>query len=172
MKVLETERLVLRRFTVEDDAFILELLNDPDWLRYIGDRNVRTLEDARAYILKVPAAMHAKFGHSLDLVELKEGGTPIGMCGLIKRDTLPDVDIGFAFLPRYRRKGYALESARAVLDYGGNVLGLARIVAITTLDNRDSSRVLGKLGMRFETTIRMPGDEGELLLYATNRSKA
>ena len=172
MKVLETGRLVLRRFTVEDDAFILELLNDPDWIRYIGDRNVRTLDDARAYILKGPAAMHAKYGHSLDLVELKEGGAPIGMCGLIKRDTLPDVDIGFAFLPRHRGKGYAVESARAVLDYGRNVLGLARIVAITTLDNRDSAKVLETIGMRFETTIRTPGDDEELRLYAVGESKA
>lgn len=167
MKVLETDRLVLRWLTVEDAAFILELLNDPGWLRYIGDKNVRTLEDARAYILKGPVAMYTRVGHSLYLVELKEGLVPIGLCGLIKRDALPDVDIGFAFLPQFRGKGYALEGARAALDYGKGVMGFARIVAITTLENRDSTKLLERLGMQFETTMRMPGDDEELRLYAT-----
>ncbi|MFI4982343.1 MAG: GNAT family N-acetyltransferase, partial [Nevskiales bacterium] len=115
MKVLETERLVLRRLVAEDAPFILELLSDPSWLRFIGDKGVRNLDDARLYIRIGPAAMYARLGHGLYLTELKDGGIPIGLCGLIKRDTLDDVDIGFAFLPQYRGQGYAREAAAATL---------------------------------------------------------
>ncbi|AUB44101.1 Protein N-acetyltransferase, RimJ/RimL family (plasmid) [Nostoc flagelliforme CCNUN1] len=118
MRVLETERLVLRRLSVEDSEFILEILNDPLWLRFIGDKGVRTLDDAREYILKNPVAMYERFGFGLYLVELKEKSVSIGICGLIKRDSLEDVDIGFAFLPKFRGKGYAYESASAVMMYG------------------------------------------------------
>lgn len=166
MKVLETERMVLRWFEPGDAAFILELVNDPDWLRFIGDKQVRTLDDARAYIDKGPVAMYARYGLGLYLVELKDGAVPIGMCGLIRREGLADVDIGFAFLPAFRGKGYAFESARATMDYGKRVLGLARIVAITSLDNEESSRLLEKIGMRFASTVRMPGGDEDLRLYA------
>src|SRR5690349_18580516 len=101
LNVLETDRLVLRQLSTDDDAFILELLNDPGWLRFIGDRGVRTLEDARRYILSGPVDMYERLGFGLYAVELKAGGSPIGMCGLLKRATLPEVDLGFAFLPRY-----------------------------------------------------------------------
>lgn len=167
MKILETERVVLRWVRPGDAPFILELLNDPAWLLYIGDKHVRTLDDARAYIEKGPVAMYAKHGLGLYLVERKVGGVAMGLCGLIKRDALPDVDIGFAFLPQFRGSGYALESARATMAYGTTTLGLTRIVAITTQDNQDSSRLLEKLGMRFESTMRMPGDDEDLRLYAT-----
>ena len=101
MTVLETERLRLRQLTVDDAAFILQLVNDPSWLRFIGDRNVRNLDDARNYILKGPIASYEKFGFGLWLVELKADGMPLGICGLLQRDTLPDVDIGFALLPQF-----------------------------------------------------------------------
>jgi RimJ/RimL family protein N-acetyltransferase len=167
MKVLETQRMILRWFEPGDAAFILELVNDPDWLRFIGDKKVRTLDDARAYIEKGPVAMYAKYGLGLYLVELKDGAVPIGMCGLIRREGLADVDIGFAFLPSFRGSGYAFESAQATMDYGKRVLGLKRIVAITSPGNEDSSRLLEKIGMRFESTVRMPGGDEELRLYAS-----
>ncbi len=118
MKILETERLVLRRLTAGDAAFILELLNEPAFLENIGDRGARTLADARRYIARGPVASYRKFGFGLYLVELKDSGTPVGICGLLKRESLEDVDIGFAFLRRYWSQGYARESAAAVMHYG------------------------------------------------------
>ncbi len=166
MKVLETDRLILRRLTLDDAPFILQLVNEPSWIQFIGDRGVRNLEDARNYMLKGPMAMYERAGFGLYLVELKEGGVPMGMCGLIKRDTLPDVDIGFAFFPRFWGKGYAYEAAAAVLAYGRNALGLKRIVAITDPDNHSSIKLLERLGLKFEQLIQMPGDSMQLKLFA------
>lgn len=165
MIVLETERLVLRRLTLNDAPFILQLLNEPSFLRFIGDRGVKDLQSARQYLLKGPIASYEKFGFGLFLVFLKESGDPIGMCGLLKRDTLPDVDVGFAFLPAYWRKGYAFESASAVLGYGRRAFGLGRIVAITSPDNVASIGVLEKLGLKFETAIRLGEDPREVRLF-------
>ncbi|MEO8189575.1 MAG: GNAT family N-acetyltransferase [Acidobacteriota bacterium] len=166
MIVLETERLVLRRVTEEDAPFILELLNDPDWLRYIGDRKVRTLEDARGYIQTGPMGMYARHGLGLYLTELKDGGAPIGLCGLLRRDGLADPDIGFAFLPAFRGRGYASEAAAATLEYAKNTLGLEKVVAITSPDNGRSVRLLDKLGMRFERMIRLAPEADEVKLYS------
>jgi RimJ/RimL family protein N-acetyltransferase len=163
---LETARLLLRPLTADDAPFILELVNEPSWLRFIGDRGVRNLDDARRYVAEGPGAMYARHGVGLLLVESKEGGEPLGICGLIRRDALPDVDIGFAFVPRHWGKGYAHESAAAVLDHGRRDLGLRRIVAITSVDNESSIRLLEKLGMKYEQTIRMPGDSEDLKLFA------
>jgi RimJ/RimL family protein N-acetyltransferase len=163
--VLETERLTLRQLTTGDAELILELLNEPSFLQYIGDRGVRTIEDARQYILNGPAASYARFGFGLYRVALKEGDVPIGMCGLLKRDSLEDVDIGFAFLPRFWSKGYAFESASAVLTYGREVLGLSRIVAITAPDNEASIALLGKLGLRFAGMVRLTGEDAESRLF-------
>ena len=162
---VETERLVLRRFSVDDDEFILRLVNEPSWLRFIGDRGVRTLEDARGYILKGPVASYERFGFGLYLVSLKAEGTPIGMCGLIKRDTLDDVDIGFAFLPEFWGRGYARESAAAVMALAKDTIGLHRLVAITTPENRSSIQLLEKIGMAFERMIVLPDDPVELMLF-------
>jgi RimJ/RimL family protein N-acetyltransferase len=166
-QVAESERLRLRRFVADDAAFILELLNDPSWLQFIGDRNVRTLEDAQRYIEEGPIRMYGQLGFGLYVVELRETGEPVGMCGLIKREALPDVDLGFAFLPRAWRKGYALESATAVMSYARNVIGLSRIVAILSQDNHRSRRLLAKLGFRFEGHMRLQADAEELELYAS-----
>ena len=166
MSILQTERLSLRRFSLDDAEFIVLLLNDPDFLRFIGDKGVRTAEDARRYLLTGPIDSYTRHGFGLWLVELQGAGTPIGMCGLLKRDTLPDVDIGFAFLPRYRSQGYAVESAAAVLDHGRRLLGLRRIVAIANDDNAGSIRVLEKIGMRFDRMIRLTADEPEIRLLA------
>ncbi|MDI1248537.1 MAG: GNAT family N-acetyltransferase [Lacunisphaera sp.] len=165
--VLETERLRLRQLGESDAPFILELVNDEAWLRYIGDRGVRNHADARNYILKGPAASYAKFGFGLWLVELRTDATPIGICGLLRRETLPDVDIGFAFMPAFRGQGYALEAGRATLAYGRTNLGLQRIVAITLPANAASIRTLVKLGLRFEKMIRLTADAEELQLFAS-----
>jgi RimJ/RimL family protein N-acetyltransferase len=168
MKVFETERLILRHQTIEDAAFILELLNDSSWIQYIGDRGVRTIDDARDYILKGALEMYARLGFGFYLTELKDGGTPIGICGLVKRDFLDDVDVGFAFLPRFWGKGYAFEAASAVMGYAKSVLGLRRIVAITSLDNHASAKLLEKLGLHFEGLIRYPDTDEEVHLFAIN----
>jgi [ribosomal protein S5]-alanine N-acetyltransferase len=165
VKIIETERLVLRQMKVEDAEFIFELVNEAAFIRNIGDKSVRTLEDARAYILNGPVASYGKFGFGLYLVECREAASPTGICGLLKRDALEDVDIGFAFLEKFWGKGFAYESAAAVIEYGRNTLGLKRIVAITSPDNEGSIRVLGKIGLRFEKMIRMPGSDEDTRLF-------
>jgi RimJ/RimL family protein N-acetyltransferase len=164
--VLETERLVLRHLAADDAPFIVELLNDPDWLRFIGDRGVRTAAQGAAYIESGPARMYARHGFGLYLTELRDGGAPIGLCGLVKRDFLEDVDLGFAFLPRFRGAGYAREAAAAVLRYAGSALGLRRVAAITTADNERSAQLLGALGFRFERMVAYEGDGEPLRLFA------
>ena len=165
MKVLETERLVLRRFTPDDAPLILHLLNEPLFLRFIGDKNVRTLEDAGQYLRHGPLASYAKHGFGLFHVSLKADGTPIGMCGLLKRDTLEDVDVGFAYLPQFGGQGYATEAARATLDYGLTVLGLKRIVAITAPDNTASMNVLNKIGLSHTATLKLAGYTTDSFLF-------
>jgi RimJ/RimL family protein N-acetyltransferase len=158
MHVLETERLVLRHLTPEDAAFILELVNEPGWKKYIGDRGIDTLDDARKYIETVPLASYAKHGFGLWAVELKDDRSVVGMCGLIKRDTLDDVDIGFALLSRFEGKGYAREAANATLAYARDQLGLRRVVAITTQHNHRSGVVLERAGMSYEGPISQGGE--------------
>ena len=165
MKVLETDRLILRRLSPEDAEFILQLLNEPSWLRFIGDKGVRTIEDARNYILRGPVEMYSRLGFGLYLVELKEGGVSIGICGLIKRASLDDVDIGFAFLPKFWRKGYAYESASAVMAYGRSAFGLTRLAAITSADNDVSAALLKKLGFNFERMMKLSDDGDEVRLF-------
>src|SRR5687768_12396838 len=135
MTLLETDRLILRELTLDDAPFILTLLNDPSFIRYINDKNVRNLEDARQYMLNGPMASYAQNGFGLHLVELKDSAVPIGVCGLLKREELPDPDIGFAFLPDYWGKGFALESASAVMNDARERLGLKRVLAIVSHDN-------------------------------------
>src|SRR5262249_6492247 len=161
-------RLFLRRLSVEDAAFIFQLVNEPAFLRFIGDKGVRTLDDARDYILKGPVDSYDRFGFGLYLCELKESKVPIGMCGLLKRECLEDVDIGFAFLIDYRRKGYCYEAASAVLSLGKSAFDLNRIVAITSIDNDISIRVLEKLGMKFERMVKLADDAPEVKLFASD----
>jgi RimJ/RimL family protein N-acetyltransferase len=166
MNIIETERLMLRKLTVDDAAFILDLLNQPSFIQYIGDRGVRTLEDAKRYIEAGAVASYERNGFGLYLTLLKGRDIPIGMCGLVKRDSLKDVDIGFAFLPQYWLKGYAFESASAVLAYARNTLGIKRILGIATPDNQGSIRVLEKIGLQFEKMVRLSADDVELKLFA------
>lgn len=162
MQVMQTSRLNLRLLTEADDGFILDLLNQPSWLEFIGDRGVRNLDDARAYINNGPLAMFAQYGFGLYLTELKPDKKAIGLCGLLKRETLEDVDIGFAFHPDSWGQGYAREAAAACVDHARNKLGLKRLVAITLPTNRASISLLKSIGMQFEKEIRL-GDSDEIL---------
>jgi RimJ/RimL family protein N-acetyltransferase len=170
MRILETERLIIRHLTQDDAKFILELLNEPAFIRNIADRGVRTIQDAQAYIQNGPVDSYAKNGFGLFTVELKEAGIPIGMCGLIRRDVLPDVDLGYALLERYWNKGYAFEAAAAVLDYGYKTVGLKRIIAITAPYNDASAKVLEKIGFQFAGIIDLPTLGGESKLFVPKNS--
>jgi|SRR5579862_1272932 len=165
-EVVATSRLLLRKARDDDAAFIVELLNDPSWIRFIGDRGIRTDETARDYISNVLVAMYEREGVGLYVVELNDERECIGLCGLLKRRTMADVDIGFAFLPRFRRHGYAYESAQAWLKIGIDTLRLERIVAIVDPANHASAALLEKLGLRFERLITLPGADAELRLFA------
>ena len=160
----------MREIETADAPFILRLLNEPSFLQFIGDKGVRTLEDARQYILNGPMASYDAHGFGLYLVTLKPGNTAIGMCGLLRRESLPAVDIGFAFLPEFWNMGYALESASAVMHYGKDVLKLTQIIAITNKDNDTSAKLLNKLGLRFDRMINLPGDRNETRLFVADEN--
>jgi len=172
VKILETERLILREIVESDAEFIFALLNQPSFIKYIGDRNVRTIEQSREFIENRYRQSYREHGFGLYAVELKSEirnpKSQIGICGFVKRDSLPDADIGFAFLPQFCGKGYALESANAVMKYGRDVLGLARVLAITSQDNASSVRLLEKIGFKFESLIKMPHDTEELKLFSSD----
>jgi RimJ/RimL family protein N-acetyltransferase len=163
--ILETGRLQLRRLELHDAPFIVALLNDPDFIRFIGDRGVRSEVDARAYLQSGPLASYAQFGFGLFRVGLRSDDTPIGLCGMLKRDGLDDADIGFAFLPQHISRGYAYEIASALLAKVGALFGLQRVVAITNLENERSIRLLMKLGFEFEKLITLPSISHELRLF-------
>lgn len=162
---LATARLRIRELTPADAPFILALLNDPDFIRNIGDRNVRTPDDARRYIEAGPMASYARHGFGLCLVQTIDGEA-IGICGVLKRDELPAPDIGFAFLPAYRSQGYALEAATAVLTYVRDVLRMPRLLAIVNPANQASIRLLERLGLAFDRIVRLSERSAELALYA------
>jgi RimJ/RimL family protein N-acetyltransferase len=165
MIVRETSRLVLRRLTADDAAFIVELLNDPAWLQFIGDRGVRTTADALAYLQSGPMAMYARLGFGLFAVAEKNSGRPTGLCGLLQRETLPDVDLGFAFLPEFRGRGMAREAAEATIALARDELHLRRLVALTHPQNLASIGLLGKLGFGFEQLFRLAPDQPESKLF-------
>jgi RimJ/RimL family protein N-acetyltransferase len=167
MRFLKSERLILRHFNPNDAPFILALLNEPSFLRYIGDKKVRTLEDARQYIVNGPQATYERHGFGLYQVELRDSHTPIGMCGLLKREELSQPDIGFAFLPDFWNKGFAFEAAAAVLKDARERLQLHRILAIVNPDNEASIGLLQKLGLNFEGNIKLAADRDEVKLFAT-----
>lgn len=172
---LQSERLSLSRLDPDNDAhaaFILELLNEEGWLRYIGDRGVRNLADARQYLRNGPAASYAQHGFGLFLVERRTDREAVGICGLLRRETLSDVDVGFAILERHRGLGYASEAAAATLAWAHGRFGFARVVAITALDNVASARVLERVGMNFESNLRLGGAGDELRLFAWNASSS
>ncbi|WP_420574413.1 GNAT family N-acetyltransferase [Kordia sp.] len=161
--ILETTRLTLREFTIHDAHFILELLNTPNWLEFIGDKNVKNLEDARNYIKNSLIVSYQNNGFGLWLVALKETKTPIGMCGLVDRETLDDIDIGYALLPKYVRLGYAYEIANATMNYARYHLGINTIIAITDAKNKASIAVLEKIGLSFERTLTLSKNDSVLV---------
>ncbi|MGV3539496.1 MAG: GNAT family N-acetyltransferase [Rufibacter sp.] len=165
--LLQTDRLTICELTLADAAFIWELMNDPSWIRYIGDRGIKTVEDARNFIQNGPMSSHAQVGYGFYLVKLTEAEVPIGICGLVKRDLLEDIDIGYAFLPAYTGKGYALEAASAVLEYAMTTLNFSKVLAITTQDNDRSIQLLQKLGLTFKRTVKFPTEKEPLNLYGT-----
>lgn len=163
---IKTKRLTLRQFTVSDAKFIMELVNEPSFIQNIGDRGVRTLSDAEKYLETGPISSYARTGFGLLAVILDDTDQSIGMCGLIKRPTLEDVDLGYAFLPKFWSQGYAFESAQAVMDHAKKVIGLKRVVAIVDPKNAGSIRLLEKLGMRFEKMVKLSEEDIELKLFA------
>jgi RimJ/RimL family protein N-acetyltransferase len=166
MTILETERLTLRQMTLDDAEFVLRLLNEPSFIRFIGDRGVRTLDDARRYIVDRFIASYEQHGFGLWLVERRESPGAIGISGLVKRDTLPDPDIGFAFLPEFWSQGYAYESADAVKEFAVRTLRLPRLLAITNPDNAGSIRIVEKLGLAFVRTMMLAADSHDVRLFA------
>ena len=164
--ILETDRLILRQFDLDDAAFVIRLLNSPGWLAYIGDRGVKTIAEAEAYLQEGPMASFEVNGFGLAMVVLKETGEGIGMCGLIKREGLSDLDIGYALLPDNMGQGYAFEIAGATVDYAKEVLGLSRLLAITDPKNVASIKLLEKLGMQFEQEVQLHPDDTLLHLFA------
>ena len=164
--VTETERLLLRRMTLADASFMLETLNEPSFIANVADRGVRTLEDAADYIRTKIMPSYEQFGFGFYIIELKESGTPIGVCGLVKRETMEDVDIGYSLLDRFAGNGYAYEAAAGVMEYGRTTIGLKRIVGMTAPDNCRSIRLLEKLGLRYERMVQLPTFDAPSKLFA------
>jgi ribosomal-protein-alanine N-acetyltransferase len=167
MLILETKNLKLHELGPQDAPFIFELLNTSGWIRFIGDRGIKTLEDASNYLSARLIPSYSQFGFGFYLVKLKSDRTPVGICGLVKRASLEDVDLGYAFLPAFEGKGYAIEASRGVLDYAWKNLKMKRIVAITHTDNIRSIHLLENLGMKREKTFVLPGEKVELFLYSS-----
>lgn len=165
MKILDTERLTLRTMHPDDAPFYYELVNDPSWLEHIGDKGIRSVEAARSAIIDGACAMQERHGHSLYVMERKSDGAPLGLCGLIKRDTLPDVDIGYAIRPAYFGQGYTYEAAEAVVAHARDVLGIRRLLGITNPGNAVSIKLLGKLGLTFIEHKVMPPDNRPTNIY-------
>ncbi|MDT3404180.1 GNAT family N-acetyltransferase [Mucilaginibacter terrae] len=157
--ILETERLVLRKFNITDAPFILELLNTSTWKQYIGDRGLTSIADAQTYLVKVPLMNYAVNGFGLYMVELRGSGEPIGMCGLLKREYLAHLDIGYALLPQYEGNGYAYEAAAATVEYSFNQLNQQTLAAITNIQNQRSIKLLNKLGFTYDKNIWADGHE-------------
>ena len=165
-EVLQTQRLILRKLKLNDTAFIIELVNSPGWLQYIGYRNIHTTEDAIRYLEDGPLKSYEQNGFGLLLIQLKTTKAPIGMCGLLKRDALPLPDLGYALLPAYEGKGYITEATSAYLAYVEQQLQIEKLMAITNLDNAKSIRVLEKLNFVFERYMNLSGDDHSVRLFS------
>lgn len=165
LKILETERLTLTLLTIADAAFMLELMNEPAFIEYVADRALRTEADAARYLSEKILPNYERYGFGFYRVTLKESQCAIGICGLVKRETLDDPDIGFSILQRFCRQGYAYEAAAAVMDYGRHVLGLEQICGVTAPGNETSIHLLEKLGLKFQRKIHLPGYGPASLLF-------
>lgn len=165
MKIFETKRLTLREVSADDAEFMLDLLNQPSFIKYIGDRNVRTIDESKEFIETRYRQSYRDNGFGLYAVELKDSGTVIGICGFVRRDTLPEPDIGFAFLPQFCGQGFACESAVGSMKYGEESLGFTKVLAITTPDNESSGKLLRKIGFTFTENIEMPNEVLKLFTW-------
>lgn len=170
-KNFETERLILKPTSEEDAEFILALLNTPKWIQYIGDRNVKTVKSAKNYISKKMTPQLKRLGYANYTLIRKEDDQKIGTCGLYDREGLDEIDIGFAFLPDFEKKGYAFEASKRIRDAAFNEFNIETICAITTKDNTSSQKLLEKLGLKFIKTTKLPNDDEELLVYQIKRSE-
>lgn len=166
---ITTERLILRPTSKDDALFILNLMNSPKWIKFIGDRNVKTVEEAETYIKERMLPQLARLGFTNNTVIRKEDGSKIGSCGLYDREGLEGVDIGFAFLPEYEKKGYAFEAANALKNYAVNNWGLTKIKAITMFENTSSQKLLEKIGLTYKEKVKLVNDPIELMLYEWNK---
>ena len=170
MVELETERLVIRQFNLQDDAFVLQLLNEEAFLNFIGDKDVRTLEDARNYLSDGPIASYEAHGYGLFLVAEKSSGDPVGMCGLLRRDDQEHPDIGFAFLAEFHSKGFAYESGEAVMKLGHVTMKIGTIVGFVDPKNDRSIRLLERLGLDFVGEVEFAGSTSPTSLYRSSKS--
>jgi RimJ/RimL family protein N-acetyltransferase len=170
VKILETKRLILREVSADDAEFMLDLLNQPSFIKYIGDRNVHTVDESKEFIETRYVKSYRDNGFGLYAVELKDLGTVIGICGFVKRDTLPEPDIGFAFLPQFCGQGFAVEAAEGSMKYGEETLGFTKVLAITTQDNESSGKLLLKTGFKFVESVKMPHDDEELKLFSWQKA--
>lgn len=166
MKIAETERLLISKLSLEDAPFFLELVNSPNWLKYIGDRNLKTVKDAENYLSNGTLKSYRDNGFGFYKLELKENNKPIGTCGLVKRDQLEDIDLGFAFLEEFESQGYGFEASVAILKLSKEKFKIKRLVAITLPINTKSIKLLGKLGFFYEKRVKPFDDDDELLLFA------
>ena len=164
MTIIQTERLTLQKATFDDAEFIFQLLNDPSFIDNIVDKGIRTLDDAKNYIQQSLIDSYNTNGFGLYITRLKSDNTPIGLCGLLKREELEWPDVGYALLPEFVGYGYATEAAKASMDYGFKALGMNKIVAITSFKNESSMKVLEKVGLKREKVIEIYG--GESLLFS------
>ena len=166
MKVVcETERLIIRQFELSDSDFIIRLLNEEAFIRYIADKNIRTQQDAIHYLKHGPMASYDKYGFGLNLVYLKSDNTPIGMCGVLKRDELEYPDLGYAFLAEFADKGYASEAAEKTLKVTMATCSLDTVFAVTLLDNSRSNKLLKKVGFSVKETMDLYGSQNNLYEY-------
>jgi len=163
--ILKTKRLFLRRLVRDDAEFILHQLNEPSWLKFIGDKNVYSLNDAKKYIELAPMTMYERYGFGLFLVCAKETSIPLGLCGLMKRDNLDDADLGYAFLPEFWKQGFALEAVESMIDYAKNTHKLSRILALSKSSNTASIKLLNKVGFLFDRDLKLKEDEDKLQIY-------
>ena len=169
VKIFKTKRLILKPTSEEDAEFIFELLNTPKWLKYIGDRNIKSIENAKSYIKTKMLPQLKRLGYSNYTLLRKSDNRKIGTCGLYDREGLDGIDIGFAFLPEYEKKGYAFESAKKLINIAFNQFGINEINAITTEDNISSQKLLVKLGFKLDGTTKLPNNNEELLLFKTKK---
>ncbi|HEY5688762.1 MAG TPA: GNAT family N-acetyltransferase [Yeosuana sp.] len=166
MIIAETDRLIITELSLEDAPFFLELVNTPNWIKYIGDRNLKTVKEAEEYLLNGTLKSYAEFGFGFYKLHHKKDNKEIGTCGLIKREQLEEVDLGFAFLPEFEGKGFGYEASIAIIRMAKKRFHLKKLLAITLTINGNSIKLLEKLGFIYQKRIKPFDDDQELLLFA------